>query len=163
MELSTCSSRHCDGSPRDCSTALSMATAGTATDTRCRKPATTICEQPVTVLPPTSRADTCRQVRSQQAVNESLPRPQRPHRPRRLRHAGLHPADRHLALHHRLRERRQRRRPGRHRHRAARPEPRLVHVPARLVRLRPGQRHRPRRADAVPDHRQLPERRRLVA
>ena len=89
--------------------------------------------------------------------------PQRPHRPRRLRHAGLHPADRHLAVHRRLRERRHRRRPGRHRHRTARPEPRLVHVPARLVRLRSGQRRRPRRPDAVPDHRQLPERRRLVA
>ena len=32
-------------------------------------------------------------------------------------------------------------------------EPRLVHLPARLLRLRPAQRHRPRRPHAVPDHR----------
>ncbi len=43
------------------------------------------------------------------------------------------------------------------------PEPRLVHVPARLVRLRADPRQYPPRTDAVPDHCLLPERRRHVA
>ena len=52
------------------------------------------------------------------------------------------------AVHHRVRERPQegqRRRPGRDRHRAARPEPRLVHVPARLDPVRRDHDFRPGR------------------
>ena len=95
-------------------------------------------------------------------LQRDLERPQRPGGPRRLRHAGIHPARRRLVLHDRVRERWQCGRPGHHGQRAACREPRLVQFPTRLVRLRLAQRCHSRRADAVPDHGQLPELRRLV-
>ena len=56
--------------------------------------------------------------------------------PGRLRTAGLYPAGRHLSYTVDFENDGSVGRPGRDRYRAARPQPRLVHVPARFVRLR---------------------------